>query len=203
MKVGRLCHSGFCKGSVSSSCESEQHVAEERSLVRSIKFNILSGVYHKKLNYLATRHGSQRNFSRCLHTLIHKKGYTLPVEIHAITTKVRILRQRKVVSRPWPVLYMSSFDKYKGFYLVGGQKTWYEVQSMFTEFWARHASSGGSTPEHPNQTLPIWIHGDEGRGLGKRPLLVVSYQPVIGWRGPAAVTSSGCLACIYRIINHP
>ena len=72
---------------------------------------------------------------------------------------------------------------------------------MFAEFWARHALSGGSTPKRPGQTLPIWIHGDEGRGLGKKPLLVVSYQPVIGWKGPTAVTSSGCLDCTFRIIK--
>ena len=108
LEIRKLCCLGFCEGGVSSSCESQQHVEEERRIFRNRLF-FLAGIYHKKLNYLATRHGSQRNFSRCLHTLIHKKGFTLPVEIDAVTTRVKILRQRKVVQRPWPVLFLSSW----------------------------------------------------------------------------------------------
>ncbi|CAE7818489.1 unnamed protein product, partial [Symbiodinium necroappetens] len=28
------------------------------------------------------------------------------------------------------------------------------------------------------------IHGDEGRGRNKSPLMVISVQPLVGWRGP-------------------
>ena len=123
-----------------------------------------------------------------------------------MNTRVRILRKRAVVERAWPVVYMSSwirvaFQKYNGFYMVGGRKTWHEAQSMFTEFWDRHSRSGGSIPERPGQTLPIWLHGDEGRGLGKKPLLVISFQPVIGWKGPTAVTSSGHLDCYISFMD--
>ena len=35
----------------------------------------------------------------------------------------------------------------------------------------------------PSALLPIFLHGDEGRGLTKRPLLILAFQPIIGWGG--------------------
>lgn len=44
---------------------------------------------------------------------------------------------------------------------------------------------------HPKE-LPLILHGDEGKGRGqaKRPLLVVSFQPVIGWTSSDNVSST-------------
>ena len=41
--------------------------------------------------------------------------------------------------------------------------------------------------------IPVAIHGDEGRGKLKRPVMVLSYQPLISFKGPRFVNSSGCL----------
>ena len=161
------------------------------------------GVYNKKLTDLHRRHGNtkSRNSSRCLHRLIHRKGLTLSVKIDTVNVKVRALRKRKVVEKPWPVLYLSSwiklcFQQYAGFFVMGGRKTWGEAQLMFREFWQLHVQAGGEMPPYPDQTLPIFLHGDEGRGLGKKPLLVISYQPVVSWLGPYEVNSKGCLVCM-------
>ncbi len=61
---------------------------------------------------------------------------------------------------------------------------------MLQRFWSRHAFVDASLPEFPRQTIPFLIHGDEGRGQCKRPVLVVSFQPIIGWSGEDHVNSS-------------
>ena len=135
-----------------------------------------------------------------MHRLIHQKDKTLPVEIHTVKVKVRNHRKQKVVLKPWPVIPLSNWmrecfedPKYNGFFFLGGHNLgeWEAVQQMFTEFWDRYRKVDPSmVPEHPSQTVPIYLHGDEGRGLGKRPLLVISYQPVISWAGHHTVPST-------------
>lgn len=75
---------------------------------------------------------------------------------------------------------------------MGGKRldSWLDVKSMLATFWKRHANIDGNTPACPEQTLPIYLHGDEGRGQAKKPLLVISYQSVLGWNGPDRVNST-------------
>ena len=47
----------------------------------------------------------------------------------------------------------------------------------------------GEGPETPSRCIPLFLHGDEGRGQCKRPVLVVSFQCVIGWSGDENVNS--------------
>jgi hypothetical protein len=49
-------------------------------------------------------------------------------------------------------------------------------------------------PEHPEITIPFFIHGDEGRGQCKRAVLVLAAQPVFGWGGENSITSHKQLA---------
>ena len=101
--------------------------------------------------------------------------------------------------RPWPVLLLSDWllttfqdPHYAGFFFLGGYKLdqWQDAQKMFKTFWERHAVVEPDVHvEHPSQTIPIMLHGDEGRGQGKRPILVVGYQPVIPWAGENMVNS--------------
>ena len=58
--------------------------------------NFLQGVYDDKINEFASRHGSKksRNFSRVLHGMIHRKDKTLPVQVDAVLSKVRIPRKK-------------------------------------------------------------------------------------------------------------
>lgn len=61
--------------------------------------------------------------------------------------------------------------------------SWNEAQKMLETFWNRYSNIDPNVPAIPSCTMPMYLHGDEGRGLGKRPLLVISYQPVMGWTG--------------------
>ena len=163
------------------------------------------GVFDKEVHEFA-KYNDKRgsNAHRALSALIHKKGRTLAVALSAVDALVKIPRKRKQVVQSWPVIFFSSWiracfenDRYGGYFLLGGQKLdcWEHAQRMLGDFWSRYRKMEPDLfPSHPQQTLPIFLHGDEGRGLGKRPLLVISFQPVIGITGGENTNSSGHLS---------
>lgn len=112
----------------------------------------------------------------------------------SVTTPIRtrVSRRFTTAQKPWPVLHLSKwiqtcFDtpEFNGFFLLGGKtmNQLSEVESTFSRFWSHYKYIDGNTPECPQRTVPIYLHGDEGRGLVKRPLLILSFQPIIGWGG--------------------
>lgn len=132
------------------------------------------------------------NASRNLHGLIHRKKKTLPVPITAVTCPIRVSRRRKVMERPWPVLHLTDWldvgfgHPYHGFYFLGGHKVTQieQVEAMLSSFWEKYSSlADGEHPLDAKRSIPFFIHGDEGRGQCKRPLLVVSFQMLLGWDG--------------------
>ncbi|CAJ1355888.1 unnamed protein product [Effrenium voratum] len=99
----------------------------------------------------------------------------------------------------WPVLHLSSWLKtccntsaYSGFFFLSGRTIDQpeEIRGMLGRFWERHLKALEFAPPFPQQTLPVYLHGDEGRGQGKRPILVISFQPVMPWFGENEVNSS-------------
>ena len=40
-------------------------------------------------------------------------------------------------------------------------------------------------------TVPIYVHGDEGRGKYKLPIMVEAFQPAVSFRGDSHKNSSG------------
>jgi len=134
-----------------------------------------------------------------MHGLIHRKDKTLSVQVDSVQTRVRIPRKKKVILRPWPVIYLSNWVKecfenkrYGGFFFLGGHTldNWDDAQKMLKTFWDRYSNIDPNVPANRSTTIPIYLHGDEGRGLAKRPLLVISYQPVMGWTGGGRVPST-------------
>ena len=53
-----------------------------------------------------------------------------------------------------------------------------------------HVMNGHDAPPS-NCTVPLYIHGDEGRGKYKLPIMVESIQPCISFRGTSHKNSSG------------
>ena len=165
-----------------------------------------SGVYDRDIVNFTNRTKSKKseNYSRALHSLIHRDDKTLPVEIASVQTKVRIPRKRKVLLRPWPVIPLNNWmklcfsdSKYSGFFFLAGKTLdeWVDAQNMLKEFWSRYGKIDPTmVPTNPSQTIPVYLHGDEGRGLGKRPLLVISFQPVMSWVGANTIPSTKHLA---------
>ena len=134
------------------------------------------------------------NVSRGLHKYIHMNNKTLPVAVtHVIIPiRTRVSRRFRIARKPWPVFQLSDWMKacfntpeFQGVFMLGGKKVGEleEIEGMLSTFWDRYHCIDPNTPEVPERTIPFYIHGDEGRGLVKRPLLIIAFQCIIGWAG--------------------
>lgn len=166
-------------------------------------------MYDKKVAQLSRYKDDHcRNSSRILHSFVHRKGKTLPIPITSVDVPIKLSRKRKVITRPWPVLLLSDWIRtccedlqFGGFFFLGGLKLdmWEDVEHMLSTFWTRHLKiEPDSQPRFPSQCIPIMLHGDEGRGQGKRPILVISYQAIIPWAGPDVVNSEKYFGVLLR-----
>ena len=69
--------------------------------------------------------------------------------------------------------------------------------NMYRGFWHHFNKSmpgvqmGGASPE---VSIPIAIHGDEGRGKTRKPIMIIAWQALIGYLGPAVTNLSGILS---------
>ena len=146
------------------------------------------------------------NTCRNLHRLIHRENVTVPVNIDFVNTPVRKRRPvLKKVEVAYPVIYPSSWMKYllqeHSYLLLGGcdirdATGW---QALLADFWQLHKAydpahimSGRNTPP-TTHTIPLYIHGDEGRGKYKLPIMVEAVQPCISFKGVSFKNSSGPL----------
>ena len=72
--------------------------------------------------------------------------------------------------------------------------------SMYEDFWGVFNKSMPGVQMNglsPATSIPICIHGDEGRGKTRKPVMVVAWQPLISCLGPAVTNSSG-IPVLYR-----
>ena len=76
-----------------------------------------------------------------------------------------------------------------------------ELEATLEEFWHRYRFVEDSMPENPRRTLPVMLHGDEGRGQVKRPLMVVSFQPLLSCYGGNNLNSKGQLGLIVSRVS--
>lgn len=90
-------------------------------------------------------------------------------------------------------------------FLLGG----YDIKDvdgysrMYLEFWHRYRELDSTHPffeHHPpdewGRCIPYLLHGDEGRGKSKVPILVQSFQMLIAPTGIESTNISGQLGCI-------
>ena len=97
--------------------------------------------------------------------------------------------KQQTVVMPWPALKFSDwakliFAKTDGEPLLGGYKLANEQgwQAMLKDFWAKHSVAIGHPAGLGNEverTIPVMIHGDEGRGKLRRAVMITSVQPVV------------------------
>ena len=149
------------------------------------------------------------NASRNLHALIHRQGRSLPVSVTSISTPVRRIHKGYVKAEhiSFPVLLPSSWLQYSlsvgGEAFLAGQCLDAEasIQQLFRSFWRKYQASNPSfeffqRPDYQDVaglSVPILIHGDEGRGSCKRPIMCISIQPLIGLCGLQKVNMNMCL----------
>lgn len=130
---------------------------------------------------------------RNLHSAAKKFGKVLPVRISHIPTMVRISRRRpQRVPVNYPVLYLSDWAECifnsGGHFFLGGRNLDYagEFQQVLVDYWDKfHAADPnfGFCNEVPRsewgQAIPLALHGDEGRGRQKQPVMVMAAQTII------------------------
>ena len=147
------------------------------------------------------------NECRNLHSAIHQSGKTLPVPVSTVPTKVLLVKGKPRVEQvQWPVLFLSDWARtifgQGGHMLLGGHTLNDPAAfcSMLQTFWDRfcyvqpnHEVYGRANAGTLDLrfAIPIAIRGDEGRGKLKRPVMILSYQPLISVKGPKFVNSSG------------
>ena len=162
------------------------------------------GVIDRDLRLMAECGNGSHNESRNLHCLIHRQGRTLPVQVNTVPTRVRILRGKpKVSTTNFPVLYLSEWSKtlfsLGGKLLLGGFTLDDEAgfRQMFRQFWQdfKHVRPDLDLYTRDDidysMCIPVGYHGDEGRGKLRRPVMILSYQFLIGHKGPDFSNMSG------------
>ena len=130
----------------------------------------------------------------------------MPVKIDFVSTPVR--KRKPLVKKlvvAYPVIYPSTWMDFllreHSYLLLGGvdlrdHKSWQASLDGFWSLYKRYDQSHimnqtGSPPT--THTVPLYIHGDEGRGKYKLPIMVESVQPCISFRGTSFKNSSGLL----------
>ena len=112
-------------------------------------------------------------------------------------------RGSKVVQQSWPVFSSLELDQGGSRYVsqnrYGRGFSWGADNGNFgswgtlARIWEIHASVEDDQPPCPKRTIPFYIHGDEGRGQCKRPLLVLTFQPVLGWQKDATINKEDAM----------
>ena len=89
-----------------------------------------------------------------------------------------------------------------GQFLLAGHHIWETdgFAAVFERFWLNYESADPShdifTRKSANDrrlTIPLCLHGDEGRGLAKVPLLITNFQCVVPWMGEDHLSTHGPL----------
>lgn len=174
------------------------------------------GVYDHAIDKLARYSRSKtgragKNAARDFHRYIHRDGkafgvavseFEIPIRRKIRTTQGKRRRREITVKHPiillsrWMQAILSSYPKF----FLGGHCPESDgvddYRAMFSRFWERFRPGH---PDHPvyqksveqrSSTIPIAIHGDEGRGLAKVPVLVLAYQVMIPYSGENKLNSS-------------
>ena len=151
--------------------------------------------------------GNFRNAARNLHRFVHREGKTLPITIS--TCKMYIKKSRKgagEVQVNYPILRLTTWLEFLlgsagSEFVLGGCniREEEEYMRMFERFWDRFSSLEPfhevyqKSREDRARTIPMALHGDEGRGLCGIPVLIETFQPLIPWMGEEVLNMLGLL----------
>ena len=150
---------------------------------------------------------SKSNAVRNLLTVLTSNNFLTPVPIDA--EKITITKKKpetRTVQVWWPILKMSDWTSTLLRECPGALLCGFEVEehkqwgAIFQTFWERFYQS---QPEHElfmcsqpkpwDRCVPYYVHGDEGRGLRNRPLMVEAFQVAIGAKGVNFTNEAGSL----------
>lgn len=151
---------------------------------------------------------------RNLHTTVRKFSKAMPVNLSSVRTSMRLSRKRpQEVPVQHPVLHLSDwveciFNR-GGHFFLGGQSLDHAEQfrEVLVDYWEKyHAIDPGfNVPRSQwNEAIPIALHGDEGRGRQKLPVMVMAAQtiiPLFANNSNMAGTFSFAYSTLYKLFN--
>lgn len=142
------------------------------------------------------------NNARDFHRFVHREEKAFPVDISQVRLRIktkkknnagRLIKKECMVDQPCIMLssWMASILRdCPEFFLAGHTVEDPDAEAMLDQFWQNYEQCESSHPifesktrEERKRCIPVCVHGDEGRGLSKTPVLVISYQVVIPWNG--------------------
>ena len=148
-------------------------------------------------------HGNYHNASRNLHNYVHREGKTLPIPISTAPLTIR-RKGGACIAVNYPILRITDWLKYilgqaGGQFLLAGYHVWDTgYRDVFKRFWDRFASAEPGhavytqkSQEERSRTIPMCLHGDEGRGLAKVPVLIANFQCVVPYLGEDHLNTHG------------
>ena len=143
---------------------------------------------------------SKHNACRTLHRLVEGAGVTLKLALDPVHITIRRLKPVRICEAWWPTLTMHSwvtylFENHPKILLAGRILEDRSYQGEFQKFWEMYRRI---EPMHPvyesgfdtRYLIPYAFHGDEGRGKGKIPFMVFSFQPLISHLGSSHCNDS-------------
>lgn len=167
----------------------------------------------KKLAKCA-RAQDEANVCRNLHRLLTHKEFTLQVQISFTKIDIKHATKRQALDKvAWPVIRLSNWVRFiletqRGQLLLAGHSTsqcdlW---EPVLEQFWNNYEQVD---PGHivfqlginRRRALPFLLHGDEGRGRMKQPLLILAFQGIFSHLGVGRLNQSGWLCQNYIIIH--
>ena len=153
------------------------------------------GIVDSNLARLGVQRGVKgENHCRRLHAFARKTECLLSVRVQKVQTIVRQIEKSKVheVEIDYPVLPLSSWMETSfnlgGHFFLGGKglSSFSQFSKILCDFWRRYRPLDPDLPffedvgePYYHCSFPVAVHGDEGRGRYKRPILVLSFQPVL------------------------
>ena len=184
-----------------------------------------SGVTDPELDKLARYRKSKsgrtgKNAARDFHRYVHRDGKLFGVKVSSFKIRIRRRirtssgrRRHREIPIQHPIVLLSSwmeaiFKEYPNFFLGGlnpDRDGLENCKAMFTRFWERFRTCQPSHPiyqrteEQRSCTIPMALHGDEGRGLARIPVLVLAYQVIIPYSGENELNSSKYPSCLVYI----
>lgn len=131
-----------------------------------------------------------------LHKVIKKHDVQLPVKVSTVSCWIRTSRRRvHQVLTNYPVLrivdWIQTIFAYGGHFFLGGRSLDH-LDAFRTElhtFWRNlkvidpgcplFDGPGALKEDEWERCIPIALHGDEGRGKAKNPIMIVGVQPIL------------------------
>ena len=178
--------------------------------------NCSLGIEDRNLASLAS---TPTNSCRQLHRFVARTGKRLPVKISYVKTFIKKITKSRVheVEVDFPTLPLSawmeaSFGLGGHFFLGGtGIDHFQSFSKILHDWWVSYRKIDPTLPffqdfdeSHYGCSFPIAIHGDEGRGRYKRPIMIFSYQPLItNFDGHTNLKGSGLFKTIKILFWYP